>query len=96
MSTLPKCPQCGSEYTYVDGNMYVCPECAHEWSADAPAEAAEPGASRLFGTIASVDLDAPVERVCSAEVPMPYPRHLEEAALPQVPAIVEAVRRAVG
>ena len=40
MSTLPKCPQCGSEYTYVDGNMYVCPECAHEWSADAPAEAA--------------------------------------------------------
>ncbi len=29
------------------------------------------------------ELDAPVERVCSAEVPMPYPRHLEEAALPQ-------------
>ena len=42
------------------------------------------------------DLDAPVERVCSAEVPMPYPRHLEEAALPQVPAVVEAARRAVG
>jgi pyruvate dehydrogenase E1 component beta subunit len=42
------------------------------------------------------DLDAPVERVCSAEVPMPYPRHLEEAALPQVPAIVAAARRAVG
>jgi pyruvate dehydrogenase E1 component subunit beta len=42
------------------------------------------------------DLDAPVERVCSAEVPMPYPRHLEEAALPQVPGIVEAARRAVG
>jgi pyruvate/2-oxoglutarate/acetoin dehydrogenase E1 component len=42
------------------------------------------------------DLDAPVERVCSAEVPMPYPRHLEEAALPQVPAIVEAARQAVG
>ncbi len=53
MSTLPKCPQCGSEYTYVDGNMYVCPECAHEWSADAPAEAAE--AKRVvkdaFGTL---------------------------------------------
>ena len=30
------------------------------------------------------DLDAPVARVCSAEVPMPYARHLEEAALPQV------------
>jgi len=42
------------------------------------------------------DLDAPVERVCSAEVPMPYPRHLEEAALPQVPQIVAAARRAVG
>ncbi len=42
------------------------------------------------------DLDAPVERVCSAEVPMPDPRHLEEAALPQVPTIVAAARRAVG
>ena len=42
------------------------------------------------------DLDAPIERVCSAEVPMPYPRHLEEAALPQVPGIVAAARRAVG
>ncbi|MFZ5505934.1 MAG: zinc ribbon domain-containing protein YjdM [Pseudomonadota bacterium] len=31
MSSLPKCPQCGSEYTYEDGSMYVCPECAHEW-----------------------------------------------------------------
>ncbi len=42
------------------------------------------------------DLDAPVERVCTAEVPIPYPRHLEEAALPQVPGIVAAARRAVG
>ncbi len=42
------------------------------------------------------DLDAPVERVCSAEVPMPYARHLEEAALPQVPGIVAAALRAVG
>jgi pyruvate dehydrogenase E1 component beta subunit len=40
-------------------------------------------------------LDAPVARVCSAEVPMPYAKHLEEAALPQVPAIVAAARRAV-
>ena len=30
------------------------------------------------------DLDAPVARVCSAEVPMPYAKHLEDAALPQV------------
>jgi pyruvate dehydrogenase E1 component beta subunit len=41
------------------------------------------------------DLDAPVSRVCSAEVPMPYPKHLEDAALPQSPAIVEAVRALV-
>jgi protein PhnA len=39
MSALPKCPQCGSEFTYEDGNMYVCPECAHEWSKDAVEEA---------------------------------------------------------
>ena len=41
-------------------------------------------------------LDAPVGRVCSAEVPIPYPRHLEEAALPQAPAIVAAVRALMG
>ena len=32
MSTLPACPQCKSDLTYEDGQMYVCPECAHEWS----------------------------------------------------------------
>ena len=32
MSALPHCPKCNSEYTYFDGNMLVCPECAHEWS----------------------------------------------------------------
>jgi protein PhnA len=42
MEQLPKCPQCSSEYTYEDGNMFVCPECAYEWSADA-AEAVEEG-----------------------------------------------------
>jgi len=38
MSDLPNCPQCGSEYTYEDRGMLVCPECAHEWNADAAAE----------------------------------------------------------
>jgi pyruvate dehydrogenase E1 component beta subunit len=38
------------------------------------------------------DLDAPVSRVCSAEVPIPYPKHLEDAAIPQPERIVEAVR----
>ena len=42
------------------------------------------------------DLDAPMARVCSAEVPIPYPKHLEDAALPQPPAIAEAVRRVIG
>ena len=32
MEKLPKCPMCGSEYTYEDGNLLVCPECAYEWS----------------------------------------------------------------
>ncbi|EAR08647.1 zinc ribbon domain-containing protein YjdM [Reinekea blandensis] len=36
---LPHCPKCESEYTYEDGNLYVCPECAHEWSQDASADA---------------------------------------------------------
>ncbi|UOG90981.1 MAG: alkylphosphonate utilization protein [Candidatus Thiothrix sulfatifontis] len=31
MSTIPPCPKCGSEYSYEDGAMFVCPECAHEW-----------------------------------------------------------------
>ena len=38
-------------------------------------------------------LDGPVERICSAEVPMPYAKHLEEAALPQVETIVATARR---
>jgi pyruvate/2-oxoglutarate/acetoin dehydrogenase E1 component len=41
-------------------------------------------------------LDAPPERVCSAEVPMPYAKHLEQAALPSVERIVTAARRACG
>jgi hypothetical protein len=41
------------------------------------------------------DLDAPVARVCGVEVPIPYPKHLEDAALPQVPAIIDAVRQLV-
>jgi pyruvate dehydrogenase E1 component beta subunit len=42
------------------------------------------------------ELDAPVARVCSADVPMPYPRHLEEAALPQTERITAAAREVVG
>ena len=42
------------------------------------------------------DLDAPVERVCSEEVPVPYAKHLELAALPSVERVMAAARRAVG
>jgi pyruvate dehydrogenase E1 component beta subunit/2-oxoisovalerate dehydrogenase E1 component len=42
------------------------------------------------------DLDAPVGRVCSAEVPIPYPHHLEEMALPQPVAIVAAAKGVLG
>lgn len=42
------------------------------------------------------DLDGPVARVCSAEVPIPYPKHLEDAALPQPEKIVSAVRTLMG
>ena len=41
MSSLPRCPACNSEYTYEDGDNFVCPECAHEWPKLAAAEAAE-------------------------------------------------------
>ena len=43
MSALPKCPTCQSEYTYKDGENYICPECAHEWSAQAEEGAVESG-----------------------------------------------------
>ena len=31
MNEIPKCPKCGSEYTYFDGSLYVCPDCSHEF-----------------------------------------------------------------
>jgi pyruvate dehydrogenase E1 component beta subunit len=42
------------------------------------------------------DLDGPVARVCSAEVPIPYARHLEQAATPQPEQVVAAARELVG
>lgn len=43
MNDLPSCPECGSDYTYLDGAMYVCPECANEWGREeaAPGERGE-------------------------------------------------------
>lgn len=34
MSSLPNCPKCSSEYTYEEGMLFVCPVCAHEWTAE--------------------------------------------------------------
>lgn len=39
--TLPPCPACQSVYTYEMGSLLVCPECAHEWTAEAEEEFAE-------------------------------------------------------
>jgi protein PhnA len=42
MTELPPCPKCGSALTYEDGDLFVCPECAHEWRRQAAAESVEP------------------------------------------------------
>ena len=41
MSDYPNCSKCNSEYTYEDRDMYVCPECAHEWAIDSSDNAEE-------------------------------------------------------
>lgn len=41
--SLPPCPQCHSEYTYEDGALLICPECAHEWNATVPSSTEEVG-----------------------------------------------------
>ncbi len=41
MTTLPPCPACKSTYTYEDGSMLICPECAHDWSSAAVAAPVE-------------------------------------------------------
>ncbi|MET1180260.1 zinc ribbon domain-containing protein YjdM [Peribacillus simplex] len=38
MSDFPNCPACDSEYTYEDGSLFVCPECAHEWGVEPETE----------------------------------------------------------
>jgi len=50
MSELPSCPKCQSAFTYADGLQLVCPECAHEWSADESLEADEPAIKDTNGT----------------------------------------------
>jgi len=54
VSTLPPCPKCNSEYTYEDGEMLICPECAHEWSANGSAEASTDGAKEIKDAVGNV------------------------------------------
>ena len=53
MTDIPKCPKCGSEFTYFDGSLYVCPDCSHEFnpseqSEDAPDVAKDSNDAELF------------------------------------------------
>lgn len=41
MTELPNCPKCGSSYTYEDGSLLICPECAHEWTLESAEESSE-------------------------------------------------------
>lgn len=41
MNTQPACPKCNSQYTYADGNLWICPECAHEWSSEVSQDTAQ-------------------------------------------------------
>src|SRR5690606_31408902 len=39
MAAIPSCPQCGLDNTYADGALWICPDCAHEWTEEEGAEA---------------------------------------------------------
>jgi protein PhnA len=56
MSEIPNCPLCDCDYAYEDRNLIVCPECAHEWTADSVAETADqsPVFKDANGTILAV------------------------------------------
>ena len=48
MPSLPNCPKCNSENVYEDGALLVCPECAHEFSASAAADAGAEDGPKVF------------------------------------------------
>ncbi len=53
MEAETKCPKCGSENVYHDGNLWICPDCAHEWNPETPAadETAAPGVRDANGNL---------------------------------------------
>lgn len=48
MSDMPKCPKCASEYVYQDRDLYVCPECAHEWSSSVVEEVVKEEKEKIY------------------------------------------------
>lgn len=57
MSSLPNCPQCGSDLTYEDGTFLVCPMCAHEWKETEQKSSLEPEVVRDSNGVELVDGD---------------------------------------
>lgn len=57
MSSLPACPKCQSNLTYEDGNLYICPECAHEWSGTSAAAPDEAGPAVVKDAVGNVLAD---------------------------------------
>jgi len=53
MENLPACPKCGSEYTYEDGDLIICPECAYEWNPKMEEEENKLVVKDAYGTILS-------------------------------------------
>ena len=49
--SLPNCPKCDSEYTYEDGHLIICPECAYEWNPDNVEEVIEKVYKDAHGTV---------------------------------------------
>lgn len=53
MEKLPKCPECGSEYTYEDQGLFICPECGYEWAQEENQEEVAAVIKDVNGTILS-------------------------------------------
>lgn len=55
--TLPPCPDCSSAYTYEMGALLVCPECGHEWSAEAAEATAGAGPRVIKDAVGNILAD---------------------------------------
>jgi len=51
MHELPPCPECESSYVYEDGNLFMCPDCGHEWSQSAEVVSDESVVRDAYGTV---------------------------------------------